>query len=82
MRAAGALPMGPRQAGYRLKELYPGDYVKEEKERRSQRTFSDVGEWVVSLQCRRSLPWREVADASAVTLLPGGYVDPRRASCA
>ncbi len=76
MRLAGALPMGPRQAAYRLKEAYPGDYVKEpEGKAKAQRTFKDVGEWVVSLQCCRSLPWEEVADASAVTLLPGGYVD-------
>ena len=74
MREARALPMGPRQAGYRLKEAYPGDYVKEqtEKANRSQRTFADVGDWVVCLQQCGDLPWDDVADASAVTQLPGG----------
>ncbi len=28
MRASDALPIGPRAVGYRLKELYPGEYTK------------------------------------------------------
>jgi hypothetical protein len=77
MRVARALPMGPRQAGYRLKEAYPGDYVKEQTDKlnRSQRTFADVGDWIVFLQQSGDLPWDDVADASAVTQLPGGVED-------
>jgi hypothetical protein len=68
MSAADALPLGPRQAGYRLKELFPGEYDK--------RDFKTVEGIVKRLGQASELPFQWIADASAVSRDPGGYDDP------
>jgi hypothetical protein len=77
MEAADALPMGSRQAGYRLKEFYPGQYKKEVKdEGAGLTTFESITEWIKRLSQARELNFDWVADASAVHYEPGGYDDP------
>lgn len=68
MEAADALPLGPRQCGYRLKETYPGEYAKKD--------FEGIGDKIVRLQQSGDLPWSWVADGSAVTYDPGGWEGP------
>jgi hypothetical protein len=66
MREKEALPMGPRQAAYRLKERYVGEYTKDD--------FPNLGEMVKRLQQSGDLDVDSVADASAISRLPGGWV--------
>lgn len=68
MESADALPLGPRQCGYRLKETYPGEYAKKD--------FEGFGDKIVRLQQSGDLPWSWVADGSAVTYEPGGWESP------
>jgi hypothetical protein len=68
MHAADALPLGPRTCGYRLKELYVGEYTK--------RDFPAIGEVVKRLQQDGRLSWSWVADASAVTYVADGWDSP------
>lgn len=75
MRAADALPFGPRQVGYRLKELFPGQYAKDEDKKAPAGAirFKSVEEIVKRMQQGGLLPWRWVSDASAVTYEVGGW---------
>jgi hypothetical protein len=67
MEACDALPLGPRQTGYRLKERFPGEYTKTD--------FKTIEQIVKRLQQAGKLPWAWVADASRVDLDPGGWDD-------
>ena len=74
MHAADALPLGPRQVGYRLKERFPGEYAK--NPRAGETSFKMVERIVMRLQQARRLRFAWVADASSVVLDPGGWDDP------
>ena len=65
MRKADALPLGPRQCGYRLKERHVGQYDKS--------GFDRIGEIVKRLCQDRRLQFENVADAASVDSDPGGY---------
>lgn len=68
MEAADALPVGPRQVGYRLKEAFRGEYPKS--------SFETIGDIIKRLQQDRRLPWSFVADGSAVTFEASGWRSP------
>jgi hypothetical protein len=68
MRRADALPLGPRQNGYRLSQLYPGEYDKND--------FKKIETTLKRLAQAGRVDFDEIADASAVVLDPGGYDGP------
>ena len=68
LEAAGALPVGPRTVGYRLKETFVGQYTKDD--------FPKIETVVKRLQQAGQLPWQWVSDASAVTFEDRGWRDP------
>lgn len=68
MDASDALPLGPRTVGYRLKELYVGEYGKAD--------FPTIGEIVKRLCQSGDLPWSWVADASSMSHIAGGWDSP------
>jgi hypothetical protein len=68
LHAADALPAGPRAVGYRLKELYVGEYTKD--------NFGAILDNIVRLQQAGKLPWNWVSDASAITYQPSGWPNP------
>jgi hypothetical protein len=68
MHDADALPLGPRQVGYRLKERHPGEYDKS--------NFKAIEENVKRLQQASKIPWGWVADSSALTYESEGWSDP------
>ena len=74
MSAADALPLGPRQCAYRLKERFPGEYAKHGED--GATSFRMVERIVMRLQQARRLPFAWVADASSVVAAPGGWADP------
>jgi hypothetical protein len=80
MRAADALPLGPRQVGYRLKESFAGEYVKDLKDKQEGEkgvtTFEMIERLIVRLAQAERLPFDWIADASAVEHDPGGYDNP------
>lgn len=65
MYEADALPLGPRQVGYRLKEHHAGEYTKAD--------FKGIETIVRRLQQDGQLPFSWVADASAITHEAGGW---------
>jgi hypothetical protein len=69
MEEADALPLGPRQSGYRLKETF-GD------EEYPKTTFKQIEDTVKRLGQAGQIPWPWIADASSVVLDPGGFDDP------
>jgi len=75
MSAANALPMGPRQCGYRLTQLYPGEYVKQKPRGGGSGVtdFDEIGRLISRLQQSGQLPWEWVSDAASVTHLADGY---------
>jgi hypothetical protein len=67
-RDQDALPAGPRTVGYRLKEIYRGEYSKAD--------FPRINRVITRLaQCGR-LPFGWVSDASTVTHDAGGWESP------
>jgi hypothetical protein len=74
MAAADALPMGPRQCAYRLKERFPGEYVKMNA-RPDQKDFNAIGMIVRRLQQAGKIRWPWVADASGRTFEANGSTD-------
>jgi len=71
---AGDPRIGPRGLGYRLKELYPGEYVKEFTKANRKRLkaagvedFEKINEVLKRLCQAGEIPWRWVADGSAMT---------------
>jgi hypothetical protein len=67
LREQDALPAGPRTIGYRLKEVYRGQYAKKD--------FGAIGETIKRLCQAGVLSFEDVSDASAVTHDPGGWDD-------
>jgi hypothetical protein len=65
MRDADALPLGPRQCGYRLSQLYPEEYRKSD--------FKTIEDILKRLGQACRIPFSEIADASADERDPGGY---------
>jgi hypothetical protein len=74
MEAGDALPMGPRQCGYRLKERYPGEYAKAGGA--GVVSFESLERIIMRLQQEEKLAFEWVADASAAASVIGGYHDP------
>ena len=77
LRAQDALPVGPRQVGYRLKEAHRGQYLKEvQKGDTTHTSFESVGNFIKRI-CQADnltgLNFSEVSDASAVIDDPGGW---------
>jgi len=68
MEAADALPLGPRAAGYRLKETFVGDYTKAE--------FPAIETVIKRLQQAGRIPWTWVSDASSATYEADGWGCP------
>ncbi|MPZ60100.1 MAG: hypothetical protein GEU93_02155 [Propionibacteriales bacterium] len=68
MKAADALPLGPRTVGYRLKENYVGEYTKKD--------FPAVGNIVKRLEQAGEIEWEWVADGAAVTYEADGWSGP------
>ncbi|HXH34990.1 MAG TPA: hypothetical protein VNJ54_11325 [Plantibacter sp.] len=68
MRASDALPIGPRAVGYRLKELYPGEYTKDD--------FPMINEIITRLTQASLVPWEWVSDGAAVTYEADGWASP------
>jgi hypothetical protein len=64
---AQALPLGPRQVGYRLSMQWPGDYDKDD--------FKRIEELVKRLGQASAIPFSWIADAGSVTHLAPGVAD-------
>jgi hypothetical protein len=77
MEQADALPLGPRQVGYRLKELYGADtYDKEPRPGSGGTSFETIGDVLKRLAQANAIPFEWIADGSAAHYPPGGYDDP------
>jgi hypothetical protein len=70
---ADALPLGPRQVGYRLSMLYPGEYSKAGGSEAIG--FKAVEEVVKRLAQAGKIPMSWIADAASVTYKADGYVN-------
>ena len=68
MRDADALPLGPRAAGYRLKETFVGVYTKAD--------FAAIETALKRLQQAGRIPWGWVSDASSLTYTANGWASP------
>ncbi len=68
MHDADALPLGPRAAGYRLKESYVGTYTKAD--------FPAIEITIKRLQQVGRIPWTWVSDASSLTYTTDGWGSP------
>jgi len=68
LRDQDALPAGPRTVGYRLSEIYRGDYTKAD--------FSNIERVIKRLNQSGMLPFDYVADASSVTYEADGWDGP------
>ena len=80
MRRADALPIGPRQVGYRLKEAYPGQYIKEGAKKDNPGVYANFGD--IGVICKRLLQSRRIkfsdyADGSLVEFAVGGYASKK-----
>ena len=73
LRRQDALPVGPRQIGYRLKEAYRGEYVKKNEPGETLTSFKSIETFVKRLCQARALKFSEISDASAVIDDPGGW---------
>jgi hypothetical protein len=65
LAAQDALAAGPRTIGYRLSEVFRGEYTK--------RDFPNIGRMITRLCQAGELPWEWVGDGSAVDYDPGGW---------